>query len=156
MKFQLHRTDGRARRATLSLAHGTVETPAFMPVGTYGAVKTMSPADLREINAHIVLGNTFHLWLRPGLEVIGAHNGLHHFMGWDGPVLTDSGGFQVFSLGGAEKDHRRRRQVQVAGKWRRVFSHPGGIDAYSTHTQFRHRDDIRRMHAIPRGRARCA
>jgi queuine tRNA-ribosyltransferase len=99
MKFQLHRTDGLARRGALSLTHGTVETPAFMPVGTYGAVKTMSPAELREVNAHIVLGNTFHLWLRPGLEVIEAHGGLHRFMGWDGPILTDSGGFQVFSLG---------------------------------------------------------
>jgi queuine tRNA-ribosyltransferase len=99
MKFKLHRTDGLARRGTLTLAHGTVETPAFMPVGTYGAVKTMSPAELREINAHIVLGNTFHLWLRPGLEVIEAHGGLHRFMGWERPILTDSGGFQVFSLG---------------------------------------------------------
>lgn len=99
MKFQLHRTDGLARRGTLSLTHGVVETPAFMPVGTYGAVKTMSPADLQALNAHIVLGNTFHLWLRPGLEVIEAHGGLHRFMGWDGPILTDSGGFQVFSLG---------------------------------------------------------
>jgi queuine tRNA-ribosyltransferase len=99
MKFQLHRSEGLARRATLTLTHGVVETPAFMPVGTYGAVKTMSPAELREVNAHIVLGNTFHLWLRPGLEVIKAHGGLHGFMGWDGPILTDSGGFQVFSLG---------------------------------------------------------
>jgi queuine tRNA-ribosyltransferase len=99
MKFQLHCTDGAARRTTLTLAHGVVETPAFMPVGTYGAVKTMSPAELREIGAHIVLGNTFHLWLRPGLEVIEAHGGLHRFMGWDRPILTDSGGFQVFSLG---------------------------------------------------------
>ena len=99
MKFQLHRTDGLARRGTLSLTHGVVETPAFMPVGTYGAVKTMSPADLQALNAHIVLGNTFHLWLRPGLEVIEAHGGLHRFMGWEGPILTDSGGFQVFSLG---------------------------------------------------------
>ncbi|MEK6707393.1 MAG: tRNA guanosine(34) transglycosylase Tgt [Pseudomonadota bacterium] len=99
MKFQLHRSDGHARRGSLTLAHGVVETPAFMPVGTYGAVKTMSPAELREVNAHIVLGNTFHLWLRPGLEVIAAHGGLHRFMGWDGPILTDSGGFQVFSLG---------------------------------------------------------
>src|SRR5215216_3546807 len=99
MRFELHRTDGLARRGTLTLAHGTVETPAFMPVGTYGAVKTMSPAELREINAHIVLGNTFHLWLRPGLEVIEAHGGLHRFMGWERPILTDSGGFQVFSLG---------------------------------------------------------
>ncbi|SFO39171.1 tRNA guanosine(34) transglycosylase Tgt [Nitrosospira briensis] len=99
MKFKLHCSDGPARRGTLSLTHGTVETPAFMPVGTYGAVKTMSPAELREVNAHIVLGNTFHLWLRPGLEVVEAHGGLHRFMGWDGPILTDSGGFQVFSLG---------------------------------------------------------
>jgi queuine tRNA-ribosyltransferase len=99
MKFELHRNDGFARRATLTLTHGVVETPAFMPVGTYGAVKTMSPEELREVNAHIVLGNTFHLWLRPGLEVIEAHGGLHGFMGWDGPILTDSGGFQVFSLG---------------------------------------------------------
>src|SRR6187455_3156430 len=99
MKFELHRTDGLARRGTLTLAHGTVETPVVMPVETYDAVKTMSPAELREINAHIVLGNTFHLWLRPGPEVIEAHGGLPRFMGWERPILTDSGGFQVFSLG---------------------------------------------------------
>jgi len=103
MKFELHKTDGAARRGTLTLAHGTVETPAFMPVGTYGTVKAMSPAELKEIDAHIVLGNTFHLWLRPGMEVIEAHGGLHRFMGWDGPILTDSGGFQVFSLGELRK-----------------------------------------------------
>ena len=103
MKFDLLATDGPARRGTLTLVHGTVETPAFMPVGTYGTVKAMSPAELREIGAHIVLGNTFHLWLRPGLEVIEAHGGLHRFMGWDGPILTDSGGFQVFSLGELRK-----------------------------------------------------
>ncbi|MHB1592019.1 MAG: tRNA guanosine(34) transglycosylase Tgt [Sulfuricella sp.] len=103
MKFDLRATDGPARRGTLTLAHGTVETPAFMPVGTYGAVKAMSPAELKEIGAHIVLGNTFHLWLRPGLEVIAAHGGLHRFMGWDGPILTDSGGFQIFSLGELRK-----------------------------------------------------
>ena len=103
MKFTLHKTDGLARRGTLDLAHGSVETPAFMPVGTYGTVKAMSPLELREIGAQIVLGNTFHLWLRPGLEVIAAHGGLHRFMGWDGPILTDSGGFQVFSLGALRK-----------------------------------------------------
>jgi len=103
MKLDLLATDGSARRGTLTLAHGTVETPAFMPVGTYGTVKAMSPAELKEIGAHIVLGNTFHLWLRPGLEVIAAHGGLHRFMGWDGPILTDSGGFQVFSLGELRK-----------------------------------------------------
>jgi len=103
MHFQLHKTDGAARRGTLTLTHGKVETPAFMPVGTYGTVKAMSPAELKEIGAHIVLGNTFHLWLRPGLDVIRAHGGLHRFMGWDGPILTDSGGFQVFSLGAMRK-----------------------------------------------------
>jgi queuine tRNA-ribosyltransferase len=87
----------------LELAHGEVDTPAFMPVGTYGAVKAMSPEDVRGTGAQIVLGNTFHLWLRPGLEVIGAHGGLHRFMGWNGPILTDSGGFQVFSLGALRK-----------------------------------------------------
>ncbi|MFA5170049.1 MAG: tRNA guanosine(34) transglycosylase Tgt [Sulfuriferula sp.] len=103
MHFQLHQTDGLARRGTVTLAHGKVETPAFMPVGTYGTVKAMSPDELKEINAHIVLGNTFHLWLRPGLEAIEAHGGLHQFMHWDRPILTDSGGFQVFSLGALRK-----------------------------------------------------
>ncbi len=103
MRFDLLATDGAARRGTLTLAHGRVETPAFMPVGTYGTVKAMSPAELEEIGAHIVLGNTFHLWLRPGLEVIAAHGGLHRFMGWDKPILTDSGGFQVYSLGPLRK-----------------------------------------------------
>ncbi len=103
MHFTLHSHDGQARRGTLQLEHGLVETPAFMPVGTYGTVKAMSPDELIEIGAHIVLGNTFHLWLRPGLEVIAAHGGLHHFMGWDKPILTDSGGFQVYSLGALRK-----------------------------------------------------
>ena len=103
MEFKLHHTDGLARRGTVTLAHGTVETPAFMPVGTYGTVKAMAPNELKEIGAQIVLGNTFHLWLRPGLEAIEAHGGLHRFMGWDRPILTDSGGFQVFSLGALRK-----------------------------------------------------
>src|SRR4030065_2674880 len=103
MEFSLFKTSSAARRGQLTLAHGTVETPAFMPVGTYGTVKAMSPLELKEIDAHIVLGNTFHLSLAPGLEGIGAHGGLHRFMGWDGPILTDSGGFQVFSLGDLRK-----------------------------------------------------
>ena len=103
MQFKLLATEGRARRGTLTLNHGVVETPVFMPVGTYGSVKAMSPLELTEIGAKIVLGNTFHLWLRPGLEVIAAHGGLHRFMGWDGPILTDSGGFQVWSLGALRK-----------------------------------------------------
>lgn len=103
MQFTLYTTDGLARRGTLQLPHSEVQTPAFMPVGTYGTVKAMSPLELKDINAHIVLGNTFHLWLRPGLKVIAAHDGLHNFMGWDKPILTDSGGFQVFSLGAMRK-----------------------------------------------------
>jgi queuine tRNA-ribosyltransferase len=103
MKFELLGTSENARRGRLTLAHGVVETPVFMPVGTYGTVKAMSPAELYEVGAQIVLGNTFHLWLRPGMEVIERHGGLHRFMGWNGPILTDSGGFQVFSLGALRK-----------------------------------------------------
>ena len=103
LNFELLTTDGNARRGRVTLNHGVVETPIFMPVGTYGSVKAMSPLELNEINSQIILGNTFHLWLRPGLEVVEAHGGLHRFMGWDKPILTDSGGFQVFSLGALRK-----------------------------------------------------
>jgi len=98
LQFERLAADGRARRGRLQFARGSVETPAFMPVGTYGTVKAMTPEELEDLGAEIVLGNTFHLWLRPGLEVIGAHAGLHRFMHWRRPILTDSGGFQVFSL----------------------------------------------------------
>ncbi len=103
MKYTLHKTDGLARRGTLELIHGKIETPVFMPVGTYGTVKGMSPHELHDIGAQIILGNTFHLWLRPGLDVVSAHGGLHGMMAWDKPILTDSGGFQVFSLGALRK-----------------------------------------------------
>jgi queuine tRNA-ribosyltransferase len=103
MKFSVLATSGRARRGRLELAHGAVETPVFMPVGTYGTVKAMSPRELEEGGAQIVLGNTFHLWLRPGPDVVRAHGGLHRFMGWPRPILTDSGGFQVWSLGALRK-----------------------------------------------------
>jgi queuine tRNA-ribosyltransferase len=103
VEFKLLATDGAARVGRIATAHGEVRTPAFMPVGTYGTVKAMSPAELRDLGADIVLGNTFHLWLRPGLDVIAAHGGLHRFMGWHGPILTDSGGFQVYSLGALRK-----------------------------------------------------
>jgi len=99
MQFTVTATDGRARRGRLELAHGAVHTPIFMPVGTYGAVKTMSPRALEEVGAQIILGNTFHLWLRPGTEVLERLGGLHGFNGWHRPILTDSGGFQVWSLG---------------------------------------------------------
>ena len=98
LKFDISATDGAARRGRVTLNHGSVETPAFMPVGTYGSVKAMTPRDIRDIGAEIILGNTFHLFLRPGLEVVEQFGGLHRFIGWDKPILTDSGGFQVFSL----------------------------------------------------------
>ncbi|KXI22852.1 queuine tRNA-ribosyltransferase [Photobacterium sanguinicancri] len=103
MKFELDKTQGRARRGRLQFERGTVETPAFMPVGTYGTVKGMTPEEVKETGAQILLGNTFHLWLRPGQEVMKLHGDLHDFMQWQGPILTDSGGFQVFSLGATRK-----------------------------------------------------
>jgi queuine tRNA-ribosyltransferase len=99
MKFELEATDGAARAGRLRFARGEVETPVFMPVGTYGTVKAMTPEELTALGAQIVLGNTYHLMLRPGTDIVAAHGGLHGFMHWDGPILTDSGGFQVFSLG---------------------------------------------------------
>ena len=98
LQFDLQATDGAARRARITLPRGSIETPAFMPVGTYGSVKAMTPQSILDIGAEIILGNTFHLWLRPGLDVIGEFGGLHKFIGWNKPILTDSGGFQVFSL----------------------------------------------------------
>ena len=103
MQFEVLATQGHARRGKLTLNHGVVNTPVFMPVGTYGSVKAMMPHELEEIGAQIVLGNTFHLWLRPGTSIIEQHKGLHGFMGWQKPILTDSGGFQVFSLQGMRK-----------------------------------------------------
>ncbi len=97
--FEILKTEGLARRGRLSLAHGVIETPTFMPVGTYGAVKTLAPGELESIGTQILLGNTYHLYLRPGLEVLSTAGGLHRFMNWKRPILTDSGGFQVFSLG---------------------------------------------------------
>lgn len=124
MKFELLASDGQARRGRLELAHGTVETPVFMPVGTYGTVKAMAPNELEDMGARIVLGNTFHLWLRPGLEVIRAHGGLHKFMGWDRPILTDSGGFQVFSLGDLRKITEEGVKFQSPINGDRLFMRP--------------------------------
>ncbi len=107
LEFTLLKKDtsglSHARRGRLKLNHGTIETPIFMPVGTYGSVKAMDPIELKEVGSQIILGNTFHLWLRPGTAVLDKFGGLHKFMGWDGPILTDSGGFQVFSLGAMRK-----------------------------------------------------
>jgi queuine tRNA-ribosyltransferase len=103
LKFELLKTDGHARRGRLTLNHGVVETPIFMPVGTYGTVKGVTPRSLEEMGAQIILGNTFHLWMRPGLDVLKQFGGLHRFEAWNKPILTDSGGFQVWSLGEMRK-----------------------------------------------------
>ena len=101
--FAVEARDGRARAARLVTPHGEVETPCFMPVGTKATVKGVQPRDLAELGARIVLANTYHLYFRPGADIVAAHGGLHGFMGWDGPILTDSGGFQVFSLEGTRE-----------------------------------------------------
>lgn len=101
--FTVHKTDGQARRGTLSTAHGDIQTPIFMPVGTQGTVKSLTPLDLEEMNAQVILGNTYHLYLRPGDELVARRGGLHSFSNWKRPILTDSGGFQVFSLQGIRK-----------------------------------------------------
>jgi queuine tRNA-ribosyltransferase len=124
MKFELLATDGAARRGRMIFERGAVETPAFMPVGTYGTVKAMTPEELREVGAQIILGNTFHLMLRPGVDVIRAHGGLHGFMHWDGPILTDSGGFQVFSLGALRKVSEEGVWFQSPVNGDRVFLGP--------------------------------
>ncbi|HED17279.1 MAG TPA: tRNA guanosine(34) transglycosylase Tgt [Gammaproteobacteria bacterium] len=124
MKFDLLATDGNARRGQLAFARGTVETPAFMPVGTYGTVKAVTPEELRGLGAEIILGNTFHLMLRPGTEVVQAHGDLHDFMHWDGPILTDSGGFQVFSLGDLRKITEKGVTFQSPVNGGKVFMGP--------------------------------
>jgi len=124
MEFELDGSDGLARRGRLKFPRGVVETPAFMPVGTYGTVKAMLPRDIVEIGAHIILGNTFHLMLRPGTEVIEAHGDLHDFMQWQGPILTDSGGFQVFSLGDMRKISEEGVAFQSPIDGSKVFMSP--------------------------------
>ena len=124
MRFELLSEAGAARRGRLHFDRGTVETPAFMPVGTYGTVKGMLPRDIAELGAEIILGNTFHLWLRPGTEVIAAHGDLHDFMSWAGPILTDSGGFQVFSLGAMRKISEEGVAFQSPVNGDRVFLSP--------------------------------
>ena len=124
MQFELLATDGQARRGRLTFPRGTVETPVFMPVGTYGTVKGMLPRDIKDIGAQIILGNTFHLWLRPGTEVIRQHGDLHNFMQWQGPILTDSGGFQVFSLGAMRKIKEEGVYFSSPVDGRKVFMGP--------------------------------
>lgn len=124
MEFEVLATDGAARRGRLHLTRGIVDTPAFMPVGTYGTVKAMTPEELRATGAQIILGNTFHLMLRPGIEIVRAHGDLHEFMHWDGPILTDSGGFQVFSLGKMRRISEQGVEFQSPIDGARVFLGP--------------------------------
>lgn len=124
MQFELLKTQDRARRGRLIFERGTVETPAFMPVGTYGTVKAMTPEEVRGIGAEIILGNTFHLMLRPGTEVIENHGDLHDFMGWNGPILTDSGGFQVFSLGKMRKITEKGVEFRSPVSGEKIFMDP--------------------------------
>lgn len=124
MQFELLKQDGAARRGRLRFARGTVETPTFMPVGTYGTVKAMTSEELRGLGAEIILGNTFHLMLRPGTDIIRLHGDLHGFMHWDGPILTDSGGFQVFSLGELRKISEQGVRFQSPVNGDKVFLGP--------------------------------
>jgi len=124
MEFDLIKTDGKARRGQLTFERGTVQTPAFMPVGTYGTVKSMTPEEVEDLGAEIILGNTFHLMLRPGTEIIKAHGDLHDFMHWKGPILTDSGGFQVFSLGKMRKIKEEGVTFQSPVDGSKVFLDP--------------------------------
>jgi queuine tRNA-ribosyltransferase len=149
MRFQVFQTDGAARRGRLSFARGTVETPAFMPVGTYGTVKTMTPEELRASGAEIILGNTFHLMLRPGTAIIEAarRSARLHALG-----RADSHRFRRLSgiqLGGDPQDHRGRREIPVAGGRRHGVSGAGGIDGGPARAGFGHRHDLRRMHPLP-------
>jgi queuine tRNA-ribosyltransferase len=124
-RYEWLATDGAARLGRVHLAHGVVETPAFMPVGTYGTVKAMTPVELEALGAHIVLGNTFHLMLRPGAEVVALHrDGLHGFMGWTHPILTDSGGFQVFSLAKMRKIDEQGVRFQSPVDGAAIFMRP--------------------------------
>ncbi|MCG5031328.1 tRNA guanosine(34) transglycosylase Tgt [Mesosutterella sp. OilRF-GAM-744-9] len=124
LSFKVLARSGKARRGELTLNHGVVQTPIFMPVGTCGTVKSMTPEELLDNGAQIILGNTFHLWLRPGLDVIGLHRGLHRFMHWDRPILTDSGGFQVFSLKGLRKITEEGVKFASPIDGRRLFLSP--------------------------------
>lgn len=126
MKYELLNTDGRARRGRLVFERGTVETPAFMPVGTYGTVKGMTPEEVADTGAQILLGNTFHLWLRPGQAVMRKHGDLHDFMNWQGPILTDSGGFQVFSLGDIRKITEEGVHFRNPVNGEKIFLSPEG------------------------------
>ena len=148
LTFELLATDGAARTGTLTLNHGAVQTPVFMPVGTYGAVKGMSPGELEDVGAQIILGNTFHLWLRPGVEVLDKFGGLHRFNGWSRPILTDSGGFQVWSLGALRKISEEGVRFASPINGDKLLLTPEVSMQVQRSLEFRHRHGVRRMHAV--------
>ena len=127
LAFQIEAISGQARRATMTLPHGLVQTPAFMPVGTAGSVKAIPQHLLEELDAQIILSNTYHLYLRPGHELIRRFGGLHRFIAWPRPMLTDSGGFQVFSLNRVAQGERRRREVSLSPGWLLPFLLPRAL-----------------------------
>lgn len=145
--FRVEKTDGKARAGVLKTAHGEVQTPVFMPVGTQASVKGVSPDELIEMKAPIILGNTYHLVVRPGLEVIQQMGGLHKFMGWNGPILTDSGGFQVFSLAKIREmsEEGVMFSSHVDGK---SFSRAEGGDSGAGQAGFGRDDGVRRVSTL--------
>ena len=142
MQFEVFHTDGRARHGKLTFDRGEVRTPAFMPVGTYGTVKAMTPEDVRETGADILLGNTFHLMLRPGTEVIEAHGDLHDFMQWERPILTDSGGVPGVEPCRTAQDHGAGRDFCLAGERIKGVHGTRGIHGRAESTRLGHRDDL--------------
>ena len=145
--FTLLAEDGGARRGRVTTAHGTVETPAFMPVGTAGTVKGMLPGAVAETGAEILLGNTYHLMLRPGAERVERLGGLHKMMGWNRPILTDSGGFQVMSLTGLRKLTEEGGDLPLPYRRLRASADARAVDGHPAHAGFQYHDGARRMYA---------
>ena len=154
MKFELLKEDGGARRGRMTFRRGVIDTPAFMPVGTYGTVKAMTPEELEALGAQIILGNTFHLLLRPGIDVIRAHGGLHAFTHWQRPILTDSGGFQVWSLQSLRKISEKGVEFRSPINGDLIELTPGALDRDAGRARRRHRHGVRRVHGVSGRRTR--
>ncbi len=142
LSFHIDKTSGKARTGRLLTPHGEVRTPVFMPVGTVASVKGIPQDTLEELGAHIILGNTYHLYLRPGVDTVRRMGGLHGFMSWRRSLLTDSGGFQVFSLSELRKAHRRRRHVSLASRWLFAFFQPGKCHGSADRARRRHHHGV--------------
>ena len=146
-QFTVHATDGKARTGEIAMRRGVIRTPAFMPVGTAATVKAMKPADVRASGADIILGNTYHLMLRPTAERVARLGGLHAFMGWDRPILTDSGGYQVMSLSRADQARRERGRVQEPPRRHAASDEPRTVDGDPAAARLGHRHGVRRIGA---------